>query len=350
MLKHTLLLILAYTFLVSCSKEEKKDYATVSGKIINHNGTDGSLQYDKYNKIIKISDDGTFSDTIHLNDKGREIVFSDGNEYTKLYLKNGDDVHLSLDTKEFDETLKFTGKGAENCNFLAKSSLIQEAYLTQELITSPKNVFSKKITELIQKLTANLDESKGLDKSFIEQQKESFIKLKEGLISQYDQIKKQKEAFLSFKGKPSPDFVNYENVKGGKSSLKDFKGKYIYIDVWATWCAPCKAEIPYLKDLEKDFHNKNIVFISISVDEGRGYKDHSLELAKKGWKKMIKDQDMKGVQLFADNAWKSDFVKAYKINGIPRFIIIDPQGNVIDANASRPSSPKTKELLNKLLK
>ena len=60
-------------------------------------------------------------------------------------------------------------------------------------------------------------------------------------------------------------------------------------------------------------------------------------------------KELAGIQLFADNDWNSDFVKAYGINGIPRFILIDPQGNIVDANAERPSSPALTTQLEKLL-
>jgi len=55
-----------------------------------------------------------------------------------------------------------------------------------------------------------------------------------------------------------------------------------------------------------------------------------------------------GIQLFADNDWKSSFVKDYQINGIPRFILIDTEGNIVDPNAPRPSSPELIELLTEL--
>lgn len=137
------------------------------------------------------------------------------------------------------------------------------------------------------------------------------------------------------KGLPSPTF-DYENINGGKTSLESLKGKFVYIDVWATWCGPCIGEIPALKEVEKEYHGKNIEFVSISIDEK---KDHEK------WKKMVADKELKGIQLFADNAWESDFVKKYAIDGIPRFILIDTEGKIVNADAPRPSDAKLKELL-----
>ena len=138
----------------------------------------------------------------------------------------------------------------------------------------------------------------------------------------------------------SPSF-DFENHKGGKTKLEDLKGKYVYIDVWATWCGPCRQEIPFLQKTEEAYHGKNIEFVSISVDV---MKD------KEKWNKFVTDKNLGGIQLLADKDWKSDFVQGYKINGIPRFILIDPNGVVVDADAARPSSPKLKEQLDGLLK
>ncbi len=129
-------------------------------------------------------------------------------------------------------------------------------------------------------------------------------------------------------GMPSPQFIGYENYKGGANSLNDFLGKYIYIDIWATWCSPCVAEIPYFEKLEKEYHDKNIAFVSISIDSKRDYDK---------WRKMIEEKHMKGVQLLADKDYDSDFIKAYNIYGIPKFILLDPEGLIINADAPRPS-------------
>ena len=117
------------------------------------------------------------------------------------------------------------------------------------------------------------------------------------------------------KGKPSPMFVDYENHKGGQVSLEDLKGKYVYVDVWATWCGPCIREIPSLKEVEKQFHGQNIEFVSTSIDKAA---DHEK------WVAMVKDKELGGMQLMADNDWQSQFVRDYVIEGIPSFILIDP--------------------------
>ena len=115
---------------------------------------------------------------------------------------------------------------------------------------------------------------------------------------------------------------------GDLISLKDFKGKYLYLDVWATWCKPCKVEFEYLKELEnKLIGNKELQIISISVD-------NSYE----NWKNYLGDNSIFGKQLFA--GWKSDFVKYYAIGALPRFIFLDKEGRIISADELRPSNPK----------
>ena len=141
------------------------------------------------------------------------------------------------------------------------------------------------------------------------------------------------------KGSPSPTFENYENHKGGSTSLGELRGKYTYIDVWATWCGPCIGEIPSLKKVEKQFHDHNIQFLSVSIDKPT---DHDK------WHKMVLDKELGGIQLMADNAWESDFVKQYVIDGIPRFILLDPEGNIVSADAPRPSDEALIELFEEL--
>src|SRR5690606_40156844 len=112
------------------------------------------------------------------------------------------------------------------------------------------------------------------------------------------------------------------------------------------WCGSCKVEIPSLKRLESEYKDKNIQFVSISIDDDRSH--GSWEAAKSKWKNMVGNEDLKGVQLFAPKGWESEFIKNYKINGIPRFLLIDPSGNIVSADAPRPSDPALVALFNEL--
>jgi thiol-disulfide isomerase/thioredoxin len=132
-------------------------------------------------------------------------------------------------------------------------------------------------------------------------------------------------------GEPALDF-NYPDTDGNEFSLASFKGSLVYVDVWATWCGPCKAEIPSLQKLEADYHGKDITFMSVSVDTD-----------KEAWEKMVAEKELGGVQLWADG-W-SKITKDYAIFGIPRFLLFDAEGNVISTNAPRPSSDDIRELL-----
>lgn len=138
---------------------------------------------------------------------------------------------------------------------------------------------------------------------------------------------------------PAPVFSDYINHAGGTSSLSDFRGKYVFLDIWATWCGPCLAQVPFLKEVEKKYQGKNIQFVGISIDT------KEMENA---WRKMVTDKELDGVQLLAIGGWGSSIIKDYQIIAIPRFILIDPEGKIINSNAPHPSSPDLITLFNKV--
>ena len=139
---------------------------------------------------------------------------------------------------------------------------------------------------------------------------------------------------LAKPGKPSPDFVA-EDINGVSMSLKDFKGKYVYIDMWATWCNPCKREFPYLKSLEEKFKDANIVFLGLSTDKD-----------KSKWAEMVQSGVLSGVQLYLGP--QSKFQQSYNITGIPRFILLDKDGIIINNDMTRPSAEGTAAALEAL--
>lgn len=136
-------------------------------------------------------------------------------------------------------------------------------------------------------------------------------------------------------GNPSPLFT-YKDAQGVDVSLDSFKGNYVYIDLWASWCAPCRREIPALKELEHKFADKPIKFISISCDHQEA-----------AWRTAMKEESLSGIQLFTNG--DMTFMKAYMVDAIPRFILLDKEGRIVSANMTMPSNPATAEELAKLL-
>ncbi|MEM6718094.1 MAG: TlpA disulfide reductase family protein [Bacteroidota bacterium] len=441
-----LLLIVAGLAIISCANEPKIDYAIVSGKIENPAGKKIMIFNDNFKKEISLQDDGTFLDTLKL-DSGY-FTFDHGRENTKMYIQPGNDVKITLDTKQFDETLKYEGAGAGNNNYLAAKFLESEKNNFQKMYVDEEDAFLKNIGDIKNKALEALNNAKEvsaefaalekegiefeylanlarypsyhpyfakkpdykaskdllkplesvdfdneedfknfdayqqitsqhyLGKFYVDSTKADAIQMIKGLKSQniknslseelayaispsgkdsemiFNTIKEisDDEKFIEevskkykklqnlVAGKESPRF-DYENYAGGNTTLADLKGKYVYIDVWATWCGPCLGEIPSLKKVEKEYHDKNIHFVSISIDTKPAYDK---------WRDMIKNKELGGIQLMADNAWQSKFVTDYAIEGIPRFILIGPDGKIVNADAPRPSNPKLIELFNEL--
>ena len=436
--------------IMSCNTEPEIDYTVVSGTIENPKGNVVTI-YKGREKIqeFNLNAEGTFSDTLRVAEGYYSI--GHGRERSTLFLQKGDVIDVTINTAQFDESISYTGVGAENNNYLAAKYLADErasgdvatVYALEEEEFMAKLNEIKAIKEQLLSDSQNLDEDfKSLELRNLEfehlanlqryetyheyfakkdgfKASEEFLKplvevdytdgelyeslatykqlvqghysnalrksddpakifeelkmkaspvLKEDLANMlnfevspnnehneayYKGIlalatdeefkskltKKYNKVKLLGKGMPSPQFEDYENHKGGTMSLSDLKGKYVYVDVWATWCGPCKREIPYLKEVEASYHDRNIAFVSTSIDKA---KDHNL------WVEMVKNKELGGIQLFADNDWNSKFVKDYAIEGIPRFILIDPEGKIVTADAPRPSDPKLVKMFEEL--
>jgi thiol-disulfide isomerase/thioredoxin len=445
-----LYLLLLVTFVSFAAPPET---IVFSGKITNT--PDGKLKIrgESFEKDITLKPDGSFSEKLSLNYNGSYLISTAGNR-AAIYLTQGTALVIHADDKDFYKTLKFSGKGSmENQYIVAKNNYVnainqEKLYVMNEadflkemdqikkdilllfdngkfqkgvyqererksinylmqvfILNYPKNHahFSKlpnfKASETFPKLDPKLDLDNEADFLFSNPYKQlvnlAFNDKLEGLIKPEDQflwkialpeIKKIKSQSIKnsllyalsyeisasnpdaatlynellalstnpyFKkeitekfnkvsalktGVPSPAF-DYENHKGGKTSLESLKGKYVYIDVWATWCGPCHREIPALQKLEEDYKAKNIAFVSISIDAKKDYEK---------WKKMVTDKQLGGIQLIADSDWNSQFALDYAIMSIPRFILLDPDGKIVNADAPRPSDPALLALFNDL--
>ncbi|WP_019038372.1 TlpA family protein disulfide reductase [Psychroflexus tropicus] len=451
-------LIMIIVFNYSCKKDELDSSLIFSGKIESPNSDTLNI-LNKNQEIIEsiiLNKDKTFIDTLNLS-KGF-YSFTNGKESTKVFLKPNYDLSLSLNTKEFDESIKYEGKGANENNYLAKKSLLEESFgdlnyygfygklseseflkLTDSLYNLQKDLLVKsvdldkdfffiesksiefeklnkistyenlhrfvtgnkefKVSENYPNAFKNVDlsnESLLISPNYLSYIQSYLRKLSNDRMAENDDnfdptleyvktIRKEvnsdiiKEELLYDVGKWELNYtkkldsvfniislaltndrylsevtVKYKELKKtekgaispvfelndiyGKSiSLNDFKGKLVYIDIWATWCLPCIIEMPYLKKMKNYFKGKNIQIISICKDD-----------SEKNWRKMVEEKELGGIQVFAPDNGIS-FFKDYSVQGIPRFILIDKDGKIIDANAKKPSDPELQKEIEEYL-
>ncbi|MGL5683272.1 MAG: TlpA family protein disulfide reductase [Marinifilaceae bacterium] len=118
-------------------------------------------------------------------------------------------------------------------------------------------------------------------------------------------------------GKTAPEFSYATPDKDQKIGPQDYKGKYLVLDFWASWCGPCRAEIPHLKELYEEYGDKDVAFLSVSIDKKES-----------DWLKALKEEAMPWKQIQADNAGK-DVMKSYQFSGIPHIVVLDKEGNIV---------------------
>ena len=132
----------------------------------------------------------------------------------------------------------------------------------------------------------------------------------------------------------------FKNSDGELEKLSQFKGKYIFLNIWTTWCKGCLKEFKKLEKLEDKFHDENIAFVSVSVD-----KPEEFNL----WVNMLEENGLKGNQLFLNDS-KLKFIKLYDLKEIPSFVILSTKGVPLDFDIKKVASKETEKLIESLFK
>lgn len=428
----------------------------VCGKISNPKNKSIKINYwNGDTKTIEstLNKDGSFKINLDVKKPGKYNI-EHGGENTGMFLYPNDSIYVTIDTKLFDETVTYSGKGALVNNYLAKQYMHFENTLSsggfrqtyyRKIAFSDAQTFSTYADSLAKVKLDYLDQFKvDLPVTFYDYQyaeivydyatdkadypsmhyyvrgiRDSTVKVEPTFFQFYDQLAVDNENYLEsynfvsylgyylrhktkqnfgrdsistadqlvsarflFKGKikekaiselvsrtldygtpqelkelyqlsakditdtelrnnidtkyklissllpgnPAPA-ITLKSREGKTVNLSDFKGKVVFLDFWASWCAPCMREMPYAKILQDTFATKDVVFLYVSIDEDE-----------KAWRKTMEAKQMKGVHLRA-NGFDDGLVKRYGVNGIPSYFLIGKDGIIINNNPSRPSSP-----------
>ena len=159
----------------------------------------------------------------------------------------------------------------------------------------------------------------------------------------YKELKNQLLSSDMVEGSPAPDFTAL-TVNGKSLSLSQLKGKYVFLDVWASWCAPCRREIPFIKKALAEAKNKdNFKVLSYSIDSKRSDWTNCIaknQMSDKNW-----------IHVSTLKAWSSDIIRLYNVRGVPHTVLIDPAGNVVKFNLRGEELVNTvKDILSKPFK
>jgi len=130
-------------------------------------------------------------------------------------------------------------------------------------------------------------------------------------------------------------------IKGSTVSIKGLKGKVVVIDFWATWCGPCVAEMPNMKELYAKYHDKGVEFIGVSLDQPK--EDGGLDALKK----YVKENEIAWPQYYQGNYWESEFSMSWGINSIPTMFLVDQDGKLVSIKARGKLETLIPELLKK---
>lgn len=151
----------------------------------------------------------------------------------------------------------------------------------------------------------------------------NFLELYASEKPELEEWKNQIRDYKSYtkQGDDAPEDIFYD--PNGKSiTLSDFKGKYIFIDFWASWCVYCIKEMPMLEKIKNDLSSEEIIFIGLSMDENP-----------ENWKKAMEKHNISGYQYIVSNQALADKLQ---INALPRYMLYDKEGKLLNANAPRP--------------
>jgi len=367
---HFLLLIAIAVFFSACSGTSNNNQITIKGNILN--GTDSKnvtlKMLDKKRTVITetpILPDGTFSMELEVAEADFYQFQLSDSDFIFLILQPGEVVEITVSGIPMRENMEISGSeytdqfidlGNRIHPYEIRLDSLQQAYTAiqdpnekknrvgefQGLAEQMKEQQNAVIREFISQNPSSLACLFFLNQLDINTELELFDEVNTKLMAKYPNNTFVKElnytvtAEKSMKvGMLAPDF-EMESPDGTLIKVSDFKGKYLLLDFWASWCAPCRRENPNVVALYQQFNSKGFEILGVSLDDDR-----------EKWLKAIEDDGLVWNHVSDLKKWESAGAKAYAVRAIPHTVLIGPDGKIIAVKLrGNELKVKLQELLN----
>lgn len=301
----------------------------VNGKFtIKGNATDEGLYRLKFEKnsgylIINDQPEITFNADSHDLTVKSVSVSSPATQSLYKFIMDLDSIHAGI-TAEAEKVEEYAKQKQDSLATLASISFnskneAYKSYLEQYMDTAKSPIVTlfaftyaqdldlEKVKNILAKLQKN-----NPGNSAVEEVKRNF----DAYVAAQNSVNGANASAITV-GQQAPDFT-LPDVDGKPFSLSSLKGKYVLVDFWASWCAPCRDENPNVVANYHEFKNKNFTILGVSLDK-----------EKSAWLKAIKDDGLEWKQISDLKFWNSEVAALYNIQGIPFNVLLDPQGKII---------------------